>query len=170
MLANGHEVDWKPNLKTGEDEELGPIHLAVRSGELEMVKSIIHLKPESLEAKTSHYKSSPLHVASVYCHPEILEYLLLKKSDLNYQNTKGNTALILSLANKCTSASIILIEYGADPNIKNKENKTAFNYLRDKDKYLITRKKKKSFREIASSSELEELPKLQPPKLLHPQK
>lgn len=167
LLENGHKINWKSNLTNNSYEGLKPIHLAVHSGNVEMVKKIVEMKPESINELAKSWKTTPLHMASVYCHPEITEYLALKNVPIDQVNSKGNTPLILAAKGNCYASLAILLEYGAKVDIKNKENKTVLNYMKKNTHYLVLRKvKKPQFREVAGSSEAQDFPKLEPPKLL----
>lgn len=171
LLEKGHKIDWKSKLKNSNYEGLRPIHLAVHSGNLDMVKKIVEMKPDSINEPAKSWKTTPLHMASVYCHPEITEYFALKNVPLNQANSKGNTPLILAAKSNCHASLAVLLEYGADVEVKNNKNKTVLNYMHKSMHYLVERKIKKSlYRGVAGSSETEEFPKLQPPKLLHQQK
>ena len=170
LLENEHKINWESKLKTSKYNGVKPMHLAVKSGNTDMVDKILDLNPNALESETSDYKTTPLQVSGVFCQPKITEHLLKKKAKINHQNSLGNTALILATANKCHSSMAILLEYGADPLIKNSKDKTASHWLGERDKYMLERKTQHIVRMPASASGQEEFPKLQPPKLLHQQK
>lgn len=171
LLENDYKVNWNSKLKMDPYEGVQPLHLAVKSGEIKMVEKILSMNEESMDSYTSEYGTSPLQISVVFCKPEITEYLLQQKSKVNYQNKKGNTALILSTANKCHASTSILLEYDADPNIQNNDKKTAFKFVRASNRYLLTRKSKQETKRLpASVNEKAVLPKLLRPKLLRRQK
>jgi len=57
---------------------------------------------------------------------EVVKVLLKNNVDLNFQDSRGNTALIHSVLHRKKSFSKILIKCGADLNIQNKYGDTAF--------------------------------------------
>ena len=54
-------------------------------------------------------------------NPDILKLLLTKTKNVNMQNQDGETALYLAAERGLTDSALTLLEYGADPNIPNKE-------------------------------------------------
>lgn len=54
-------------------------------------------------------------------NPDILKLLLTKTKNVNMQNQDGETALYLAAERGLTGSALTLLEYGADPNIPNKE-------------------------------------------------
>ena len=62
---------------------------------------------------------SPLHNAVTF--PAIVKLLLTKAKNINCQNNIGETPLHLASERGVTESAKTLLEYGADPNIPNKE-------------------------------------------------
>ncbi len=58
-----------------------PLHLAARSGDLNEVKKLINAGYKV--NKTDIFGSTPLHMAAMYGHKEVAEYLILKGATLN---------------------------------------------------------------------------------------
>ena len=114
---------------------------------------LLELKPDEVNDKTNLKKSSLLHISAINCHPEITEYLLKEhKMDVDYKNTSGNTPLILATMGQCLSSASLLLEYGANPNIKNEDKKTAYSYAHANWKYIYRRKGKDFGRLPASAT------------------
>lgn len=70
-------------------------------------------------------ESSPLHLAVLYDHEEVVELLLERKADLEYKNQLGKTALSVG-AFALTSRAIfkLLIDGGSDANVKDSDGCT----------------------------------------------
>ncbi|HVV68142.1 MAG TPA: ankyrin repeat domain-containing protein [Gammaproteobacteria bacterium] len=78
-----------------------------------------------------------LIAASVESDAEVMQLLLNGGADVNHTNHEGDSALIcaarLSRLDKSDSPDkgiLILLAYGADPRIVNKENKTAYKIVK----------------------------------------
>lgn len=110
---------------------------------LPMVKYLIEIDKVDVNYATPQvftaevYKTTPLMVA---CENGILptvEYLISKGANLNNENNKGFTALMLA-ANKNENTDIVhrLLSNGADDTIKNCEGKTAFNIASGRPNFL----------------------------------
>jgi len=56
---------------------------------------------------------------------------------LNIKNNKNHTPLIISAMNSSYNIAYMLIENGANPNIKNNLNKNAFDYAKEKNDTLM---------------------------------
>lgn len=152
LLENEHNIDWDSELKVKKIEGIRPIHLAVRSGELKMVEKLLELKPDEIHDLTNENKSSLLQLSAYYCVPELTEFFLKKKLDVNYKDKRGNTALIVATIGNCMSAATLLLEHGANPNIKNQDKKTAYSYAHANWKYIFRRKGKNFGRLPASAT------------------
>ena len=53
--------------------------------------------------------------------PDILKMLLTKSKNINAQNMDGESPLYLASDRGLAESALILLEYGADPNLPNKE-------------------------------------------------
>ncbi|TDP85636.1 ankyrin repeat protein [Halanaerobium saccharolyticum] len=76
------------------------------------------------------YDNSPLIEAAEYNNAEVVKAILESGVDVNYQNSKGNTALHRA-AYKAEDPRIIelLLEYGADGTIENEADRKAIEYI-----------------------------------------
>lgn len=66
-----------------------------------------------------HEQYTALHNA--ICNPDIVKLLLTKSKNINKQNQEGETALYIASERGLTDSALTLLEYGADPNLPNKE-------------------------------------------------
>ena len=87
--------------------QAGPIHNAVKVGDLETVKKLIKANPDVVNAKDLH-GNTPLHIAphllpetmkkAKDVTEEILTFLLAHNANLNVKNNEGQTALHVHLS------------------------------------------------------------------------
>ena len=72
--------------------------------------------------------------------PEITKVLIESGAEVDAQDDKGRTALFLASYYRCRATARILVENGADPNMKNKQGESAWDIARkrkDKELYKI---------------------------------
>jgi hypothetical protein len=86
---------------------------------------------------------TPVMTAIKYNHENALRYLVKKGADLNTQNIKGITALIMAVQYNYPKMLEILISHGANCELKDKSGNTALDYAYDLQniesyKYLCT--------------------------------
>lgn len=100
--------------------------VATNAGDLEKIKEMINCGADiNIRSKTG---DTPLIVASYNFYYEIAKFLIEKGAYLNLKEYAfGNTALIFAIQLEGESADIagLLIEKGADTNVKNNEGVTA---------------------------------------------
>ena len=102
--------------------------LALKGGSLAIVKNLF--TPDKVNQLLIEDTASPLHFATVYCHEEVVDFLIDQGADVNKRNSKGKTPLHKAAESSCFSAVASLLEAGADPLIKDKYNKLAYEYGR----------------------------------------
>jgi hypothetical protein len=85
---------------------------------------------ESLDIQDSNmYNWTPLMAAISYPrNTNIIQYLITKNINLNLQDSRGDTALMLAIAADETNTVRLLLEKGADITIKDKDGMDAFTY------------------------------------------
>ena len=114
-------------LKTFENNNLIE-HLinSIKADRLYKVKELIEKKGVDKNSNIGSHKSTPLMVAVSLHRKDIINYLISIDVNLDAQESYGgNTALMKAALNSLSHYDIvkILIEAGADWNIKNKSNK-----------------------------------------------
>lgn len=100
------------------------LHLAISKGQMAFALELIESLNFDKEATTS-YQQKPLHllVESEHSSPELLEHLSTPQS-INYQDKLGDTPLMQAVLNDDLATVKQLIDYGADPSIKNNRGYT----------------------------------------------
>lgn len=93
----------------------GEIHDAVKSGDLEKVKTLLYENPEVI-AEISDAGSTPLHIAAFDGMNDIALYLIKNGADLEAQNPQGFTPLMFALYRKNSEMAKLLINKGASVN------------------------------------------------------
>lgn len=114
-------------------------HLAAGRGFNEMLALLIKHKP-SLLNQTDKYLKSPLHHAVYWNHLDTVSLLTHHKGVLiNAQNNMGNTPLHDAVSRGNFNILAMLIDKGADPNIKNHRGRTVLSLAKSlKQNRLIT--------------------------------
>ena len=74
--------------------------------------------------------STALITASINGHEAVCELLITRRCNVDMQNKNGDTALILASYHGIPTV-ISLIEAGCDFSLRNKEGKSAMDYLRE---------------------------------------
>ncbi|WP_029520228.1 ankyrin repeat domain-containing protein [Persephonella sp. IF05-L8] len=102
--------------------EGSPLHVAVKEGDIELVKYFLDngADPNIKGA----FGETPLHIAVDRGYLDIVKLLLEKEADPNVQSNEGNTPLHLSVIASSADIAYELISHGANKEIKNKFGKT----------------------------------------------
>lgn len=103
------------------------IHSVVQQGDLTKTQSLIAKDPALLNSKTED-GSTPLHVAIMGGHKELMEYIIQEGANIDAQDKEGRTPLLNAIIFKKPELAHILIEMGADVKIKGKEGANAIIY------------------------------------------
>ena len=99
---------------------------AIQNGDFDLFKVVLETYPNfDVNSKTSEGKS-PIHYVSSIGSVEMLKALLEKKANINQLTYENDTALHEAIKSGKTTEGFIklLIDNGADINIKNKDEKT----------------------------------------------
>ncbi len=95
---------------------------ALRSGEFQVFKRILHGHPKSVDG-TGPSGWTPLMYAALYGGPEEIKLLLDEGANPNQRNDDGATALMYAVDDP--GKTRLLLEKGADPNIRSGLGRTA---------------------------------------------
>ena len=98
---------------------------AVFEGNLDDIKSIYNQKAKVLNSRINTEGDTAMHIAVRRKHMKLIEFLLSQDADVNIKSLKtGNTALHEGALKDNIYILTMLIHYGADPKILNKEGKS----------------------------------------------
>jgi ankyrin repeat protein len=103
------------------------IHSAVQQGDLLKTQNLIAKDPSVLDSKTEDGRT-PLHVAVIGGHKELVEYLIREGANIDAPDKEGRTPLLNAIIFKKPELAHMLIERGADVKIKSKEGANAIIY------------------------------------------
>ena len=81
--------------------------------------------------ETSLSKDSPLIMAAYSGSKSIMKKVIKNGADINYQNAEGATALMKVSNEGWTECAKLLVDAGADKNIKDNYDKKAVDYAKD---------------------------------------
>ena len=96
-----------------------PLHELCRSGNLTAVQEYVRfLEVAALKAQLGRligaFEHTPLHVAAGRGHSDVLEFLLSRGGDANYQDAVGCTPLHVAANNGNESCVKVLLKYNSD--------------------------------------------------------
>lgn len=104
------------------------LHVAVEHGNLEIVKFLLK-KDANINAKTKYNRTPIWMIDDEKMSVEILKLLISKGVDVNAPNedseSNEETLLMIASANNDINAVKLLLQLGANPNLKDKEEETA---------------------------------------------
>lgn len=100
------------------------LHCSAYEGNIEITKKLLHQSRQHLNTKNK-VGFTPLHIAAISNHVEVVEVLLKAGAKIDIQDNDGNTPLHRAIMNNQPEMVGFLIDQGADVEIENKENQTA---------------------------------------------
>ncbi len=103
------------------------IHEAVQQGDLSKTQNLIAKDPSVINSKTEDGRT-PLHVAVIGDHKELVEYLIREGANIDALDKEGRTPLLNAIMLKKPELAHSLIKLGADVKIKCKEGANAIIY------------------------------------------
>jgi len=120
---------------------------AIKGGDIDSLRVILRDHPEYLEKNTDFkapcggYSGFALNVAAAHDQPQVVEFLVEEAGvDINRQKGhSGNwTALHHACANDACAAAEMLLQLGANPQLKNQSNETPYDKCKsDRTKELL---------------------------------
>ena len=107
----------------------------IKEGNIENVQHLINARVDVNVQDENDM--TPLMIASQACHVKLIEQLIKSGTDVNHQNSSGETALIYAINDWLTESQIIysqvcvqvLLQHHAEINIQGKDGNTALMYL-----------------------------------------
>lgn len=103
-----------------------PLHRAAQLGHTDVVKALLEAgsNPNTLDGSSL----TPLMYAAISGQKDAaLALANHNETNINFQNERGNTALMIAVQNNQLEIAQALIAKGANPNIQNKEGQTALD-------------------------------------------
>ncbi len=128
LKEHGASVKGQLSKKDFRYHGMNALHLAVLSKRNFIVTHVAQFHPELLNSRDER-GNSPIHLAAKECSTEILDNLILKKSDVNVVNKEGNSPLHVAVSNGCFASASMLIEAGSDIGRKNNFNMLASDLI-----------------------------------------
>ncbi|CAI2294681.1 unnamed protein product [Caenorhabditis sp. 36 PRJEB53466] len=102
------------------------LHQAIRQNDIESVLFLLAVaKADATRPITDGSLKSPLHLAAVAKDEMILRNLILVNDDVNVKSADGCTPLLEALKNRNDKHAAILMENGAEPNVRDEYGENA---------------------------------------------
>jgi hypothetical protein len=102
----------------------GPIHEAVRDGDIKKVELLLKGQPDLVASKDEQYGQTPLHIAAFNDRVDVAKLLLANKADVNAKAKNGSTPLHLAAAKGNKDIVELLLANKADVNALDSEGWT----------------------------------------------
>lgn len=109
-----------------------PVHLACAQGAIDIVKLMFTIQPNEKRQSlccTDVQKMTPLHCASMFDHPEIVEYLVKEGADINALDKERRSPLLLSASRGGWRTVNSLIRAGANINLKDVNHRNVLHLV-----------------------------------------
>ena len=106
----------------------GEIHKAAWDGDLEKVKALLKDNPDLVFSKDK-VENTPLHLAAVRGHKDVMKFLVASKADVNAKNISGKTPLYSVALSGHKDMVELLLANKADVNVKDMDGNTPLNYV-----------------------------------------
>lgn len=132
MLEHGAELNLYDKISRGTHKGKRALHLAIDSDNSNLVDFLLELERKKVPAGHFYQLAAPLKYASKKCDPEILKVILKYHPDINQVDENGHTALHNQAKANCYAGIVLLVEAGANVDIKDKSSNYAIDYVRDK--------------------------------------
>jgi ankyrin repeat protein len=131
LLAQGVDVNEK--VPDGKQADRTALHFALMNGQKEMVELLLRYKADpnarfDASLDPSQKGLTPLVLAAWQRLPEIVELLLAANADPNLKSDNGRAPILEALQNPATTQRLkmtkVLLEHGANPNVRDFEQAT----------------------------------------------
>jgi ankyrin repeat protein len=110
-------------LKPTEHSKHGPIHDYARDGNLALVTEDLATNSADLNLPDDA-GLTPLHLATLHCHTNVVTFLLEKHAKVNLASDDGTTPLHLAAQEGCLDVLIELLAHDAKVNPRDNQNRT----------------------------------------------
>ncbi|KER20574.1 hypothetical protein T265_10897 [Opisthorchis viverrini] len=94
-----------------------PLHYACTRGDLDCAKALLEFHPKykaRMISAVNRDGRGPIHLAAMYDHPTLIDYLLSQGAELNARDNKSMTPLLLACSKGSVEASKHLVSIGAE--------------------------------------------------------
>lgn len=117
-------IDWpKTNVETRTAQDESPLMMASLKGHIDLVRKLI-----ARDADVNKPGWAPLHYAATNGHLAIMELLLENHAYIDAESPNGTTPLMMAAHYGTPAAVKLLLEAGADPNLKNQLGLSAMDF------------------------------------------
>ena len=121
-------VDLKRSIDAVHEDKSDPLTAALIKGNLRRVKKLLE-KKERINRRMEKDGSTPLSMAALHGHHDVIEYLIDQGADVNATNRDGNTPLHVA-AFLCRSDIMqLLLDAGASPLTKNNRGESPIDVV-----------------------------------------
>lgn len=103
------------------------------------LKAVQWLLEHGAQVNREGYAWSALHYAVFAGHAEVAEYLLKRGADVNAQAPNGSSVLMMAAYEGKDALAVRLMEWGADPRLRNENGQTALDWAMKYDHLKVAR-------------------------------
>jgi ankyrin repeat protein len=96
---------------------MATLHEAAKAGDVALVAQLVASQPESIEAKDTENRNTPMHLAAKHGHADVVSALLTAGASYEATDADGSKPLLLAAHFGKTTCCEILMAAGADPNL-----------------------------------------------------
>jgi len=125
--------DYAPDADDTSKADVEALHSQVRwNKDTDAIKEVFKANPAMVHARDGQNGNYPLHIAAQNNHVNLVKLLLENKANPNKQNLAGQTALHMTQTYEMEALSDLLLNAGADPDLKNGDGHAAKHGLEGK--------------------------------------